>query len=129
MMRRPPRATLFPYTTLFRSYYSKITEDALIAAILAPSAGSSRTVRRNLGSVKNAGFEFLLNTQVLERRWLAFDVTLNGSLNDNKLVDMGGVPPQVETTWRATTGYPLFGFWERPIRGWEDKDGDGILEF
>jgi TonB-linked SusC/RagA family outer membrane protein len=111
------------------TYYSKLTTDALIAAILAPSAGSARTVRRNLGSVKNAGVELLVNTQVLDRPWLTYDVTLNGSLNDNKLVDMGGVPAQVDVTWRAVAGYPLFGFWERPITGWEDKNGNGILEY
>jgi TonB-linked SusC/RagA family outer membrane protein len=111
------------------TYYSKVTKDALIDAIVAPSAGADRDVRRNLGSVKNAGVEFLLNTQVFERPWLGLDVTLNGSLNDNKLADMGGVPDQVFTTWRATAGYPLFGFWERPINGWEDKNGDGILAY
>src|SRR3712207_7393361 len=26
MIRRPPRSTLFPYTTLFRSYASRLTE-------------------------------------------------------------------------------------------------------
>src|SRR5690348_17993210 len=25
MIRRPPRSTLFPYTTLFRSYYEQVT--------------------------------------------------------------------------------------------------------
>src|SRR2546422_3058304 len=30
MIRRPPRSTLFPYTTLFRSYYQKgLVEDAI----------------------------------------------------------------------------------------------------
>src|SRR5256885_12030274 len=27
MIRRPPRSTLFPYTTLFRSFYGRGTED------------------------------------------------------------------------------------------------------
>jgi TonB-linked SusC/RagA family outer membrane protein len=111
------------------TYYSKVTKDALIDAIVAPSAGSAIDVRRNLGSVKNAGVELLLNTQLVDRPALGFDVTLNGSINDNKLVDMGGVPDQVFTTWRATAGYPLFGFWERPITGWDDKNGNGILEY
>src|SRR5256885_9799158 len=31
MIRRPPRSTLFPYTTLFRSMYSQLA-DALVAA-------------------------------------------------------------------------------------------------
>jgi TonB-linked SusC/RagA family outer membrane protein len=111
------------------TYYTKVTSDALIAAILAPSAGSARTVRRNLGSVRNTGVELLLNTQLVDRPWLTYDLTLNGSLNDNKLVDMGGVPQQVDVTTRATAGYPLFGFWERPITGWQDKNGNGILEY
>src|SRR2546425_9737176 len=27
MIRRPPRSTLFPYTTLFRSIFTKLTQD------------------------------------------------------------------------------------------------------
>src|SRR5256885_3351481 len=27
MIRRPPRSTLFPYTTLFRSYFAAVTRD------------------------------------------------------------------------------------------------------
>src|SRR5258705_2524317 len=27
MIRRPPRSTLFPYTTLFRSFYIDVTDD------------------------------------------------------------------------------------------------------
>jgi TonB-linked SusC/RagA family outer membrane protein len=111
------------------TYYSKTTKDALIDAIVAPSAGSATDVRRNLGSVKNAGFEFLVSTQLLDRRELALDMTLAGSTNDNKLVSLGGVPPQIGTTTRAVEGYPLFGFWEEPILGWDDKNGNGILEY
>jgi TonB-linked SusC/RagA family outer membrane protein len=111
------------------TYYSKVTHDALIDAIVPPSAGSTVDVRRNLGSVKNAGLEVLLNTQLVDQRWLGIDVSLNGSINENKLVDMGDVPPQVGTTTRAQAGYPLFGFWERPITGWQDKNGNGILEY
>jgi TonB-linked SusC/RagA family outer membrane protein len=111
------------------TYYSKVTQDALIDAIVAPSAGSTVDVRRNLGSVKNAGLEMLITTQILDRRSLGIDVTLNGSINENKLVDMGDVPAQIGVTTRAQAGYPLFGFWERPITGWQDKNGNGILEY
>src|SRR5436305_8590999 len=41
MLRRPPRSTLFPYTTLFRSGRStevRITRDELDAALRAPLA-------------------------------------------------------------------------------------------
>src|SRR5947207_5652301 len=41
MIRRPPRSTLFPYTTLFRSYSGsgKTTLVSLLAGLLAPDAG------------------------------------------------------------------------------------------
>src|SRR3712207_8753967 len=30
MIRRPPRSTLFPYTTLFRSFFGQVLVDALL---------------------------------------------------------------------------------------------------
>src|SRR5260370_35727738 len=36
MIRRPPRSTLFPYTTLFRSYGSLIHDGARPATVLEP---------------------------------------------------------------------------------------------
>ena len=30
---------------------------------------------------------------------------------------------------RVVEGYPLFGWWARQIRGWEDKNSDGILTY
>src|ERR1051325_11983531 len=38
MMRRPPRSTLFPYTTLFRSIYARSAEAVPDAASLDASA-------------------------------------------------------------------------------------------
>ena len=111
------------------TYYTKRTKDALISAIVAPSAGAAPTVRQNIGSVKNAGVEMLVTTQLLDRRAVAFDVTVNGSINANRLVSLGNTPPQIGTTVRAVEGYPLFGLWAQPITGWDDKNGDGILTY
>jgi TonB-linked SusC/RagA family outer membrane protein len=109
------------------TYYSKLTKDALIDAIVAPSAGAANTVKENIGSVKNAGEELALNSQLFDSKIASFDLTLSGSVNDNKLVSLGAVPTQINTTWRAQAGYPLFGFWAQPILGWDDKNGDGVL--
>src|SRR3712207_8444940 len=40
MIRRPPRSTLFPYTTLFRSAYGKLeaSEEEIVAAAKAADA-------------------------------------------------------------------------------------------
>src|SRR2546430_13488556 len=38
MIRRPPRSTLFPYTTLFRSLFSAVTRDRLVERVRAEQA-------------------------------------------------------------------------------------------
>lgn len=115
--------------TLDVTYYNKRTKDALISAIVAPSAGVAADVRRNLGAVRNQGWEFLLSGQVLERRFAAVDMNLSYSTNSNELISLGGTPPQIGTNTRVVEGYPLFGFWENKILGWEDKNGDGLITY
>ena len=110
--------------------YQKRTKDALISAVIAPSVGTGATnVLRNLGAVRNRGFEVLTNAQIIDRKSFAFDVTINGSTNSNKLLDLGGTPPQIGVSTRVVQGYPLFGWWAQPITGWDDKNKDGILTY
>ncbi len=111
------------------TYYSKITKDALISAILPPSYGVVASQLRNLGSVKNAGVEVAINAQLLQGDKLGWDINLSGSANDNKVVSLGNNPPQVGTTSRIVAGYPISGLWARPITGWDDKNGDGLLTY
>jgi TonB-linked SusC/RagA family outer membrane protein len=136
---RPERSTEFEggfEAKLFNSratfdvtYYSKRTKDALISAIVAPSAGVATNVRQNLGAVKNQGWEFLGSAQVLDRRAAGVDISLSYSTNSNELLSLGGTPPQIGTNTRVVEGYPLFGFWENKILGWQDKNGDGLLTY
>ncbi|HEU5186058.1 MAG TPA: hypothetical protein VFU01_15910, partial [Gemmatimonadaceae bacterium] len=103
---------------------------ALISAVIPPSYGSlATTVRRNLGAVRNTGWEALLSTQIVQTEALGFDLTVSASTNANKLLTLGGTPPQIGVTTRVVEGYPLFGFWGRKISGWEDRNGDGILTY
>src|SRR3712207_8246183 len=44
MIRRPPRSTLFPYTTLFRSVPQRV-EDCLVGDPVAPAAGAGEALR------------------------------------------------------------------------------------
>lgn len=111
------------------TYYSKITTDALISAVLPPSFGSVTSQLRNLGSVKNAGLEVAVNAQLVQRNAFGWDVNIATSANDNKVVSLGDTPPQIGTTTRTIAGYPIGGYWARPITGWEDKNGDGLLTY
>lgn len=116
-------------TTEF-TYYRKSSKDALISRILPPSIGTGATARlENLGEVQNSGFEALVNAQIVRRNAIGWDVSFNGSTNDNELVSLGGVPPIVGATQHQKEGYPLYGWWSRRLKGWQDKDGDGIIRY
>lgn len=112
------------------TYYSRYTRDALIANTLAPSLGSNATTQQvNIGAVKNAGWEASVGGQILERRQLGLDFHVSTSLNANKVVTLGAIPPTLGTTNWVVAGYPIRGLFARPITGWQDKNGDGILTY
>ena len=111
------------------TYYSKITQDALISAILPPSYGAVTSQLRNLGAVKNAGAELSITAQLADNKNFGWNVNLAGAMNANKVVSLGDNPPQIGVTSRTVAGYPIAGLWAQPITGWQDKNGDGLLTY
>jgi TonB-linked SusC/RagA family outer membrane protein len=107
--------------------YNKKTRDALVQRILPPSAGVSASRFENLGSVQNSGFEAGLRAQLVQTEKIGFDGLFNYSVNNNKLVSLGNVPPIIGADIREVPGFPLFGVWQRRILGFNDINGDGIL--
>ena len=112
------------------TYYNKKSKDALIERVLPPSVGTGATVRfENLGEVHNSGWEGLVNARLIESRAFGWDITLNGSTNRNRIESLGGLPPiVVSSTLQHVEDYPLNGWWTRKLVGWQDRDGDGIIE-
>ncbi|HEX5830567.1 MAG TPA: TonB-dependent receptor, partial [Gemmatimonadaceae bacterium] len=113
------------------TYYDKASKDALISRILPASSGTGATARlENLGEVRNWGWEALVSAQLMQRQSFGWDVSVNGSTNSNELVSLGGLPEIVSSsTLRQVEGYPLNGWWSRRLVGWEDRDGDGLIEY
>jgi hypothetical protein len=118
----------FDYT-----YYAKKTHDALVSQPLAASSGASTlSVVKNLGSVANSGHELAVNTTILDRRALGWDMTIAASHNSNKILDIGtdasGKPlPTIGTgTTRDSIGATINGFFARPFT-YADANGDGII--
>lgn len=111
------------------TYYNKHTQDALISVPLAPSNGQALSQWRNLGKVQNHGFEMLVNANVVNSDLVKWTVGVNGSTNDNKVVDLGkGITPIIFNggDQEHVNGYPAGGYWQRPI-SWKDADGNGLL--
>jgi TonB-linked SusC/RagA family outer membrane protein len=110
------------------TYYHKITRDALIAAILAPSLGVSTSQYVNLGRVLNSGHELMLNVTALDiPNGLHLDVTFSGSTNNNKLLDLGeNQPAIVFNPQRHSEGYPLGSYFQQKYT-YADANNDHII--
>ncbi len=108
--------------------YDKLTEDALVNRVLAPSLGVSFNQFFNIGSIKNQGLELGVTTQVIQGRNFAFDLALVGSLLKNRLVTLGeGIEPfPVGFAQRHVPGLPAGGYWDRKA-SYNDANNDGIL--
>jgi outer membrane receptor protein involved in Fe transport len=136
---KPERSTEFEYgfetkvldnrVSFDLTYYNKRTKDALIDAIVPPSVGSATSVRENIGSVSNKGWEYLTTAQLLDTRAFALDMTVSYSTTANKVISLGGTPTQKGTTNWTKKGYPISALFENPILGYKDKNGDGLITY
>jgi hypothetical protein len=139
---KPERATEYEggiETRMFGSrlsvdltYYYKKSKDALINSPLAGSGGSNVTsLLRNIGSVRNSGFEALINTQILDNKYIGWDLTVSGSHLSNEVITLGvdgsgkPIPPGTGTV-RNVPGFPINGYFLRPFT-WKDDNNDGII--
>ncbi len=119
-------ANLLNVVNLEFTYYNKNSRDALISRVVAPSVGAAATRFENIGQVRNRGVEVALNVNPVNGRSFGWDFTLSGSYNKNKIVDLGGTPPNLGTTNSDIEGYPIQGWWMRTFT-YEDRNGDGLI--
>lgn len=110
------------------SAYDKLTKDALVNRVLAPSLGVAGSQFYNIGSMKNQGIELGINAEVLRGKTVSASLSLVGSLLKNRLLSLGaGIEPfPVGFTQRMVPGYPAGGFWDRKVT-FNDANHDGLL--
>jgi TonB-linked SusC/RagA family outer membrane protein len=111
------------------TYYLRRSTDALVNGALGPSAGvTSQFI--NIGSVQNRGWEGAVDVRLIESPTVTVAVSANGSINSNTLLSLApGVSVNAQPQlWSQVPGYPLYGWWDRPILGFNDANHDGIIE-
>lgn len=67
--------------------YSRTTNDLIMAKTVPVTTGYS-SVKANVGSVRNQGFEFSLNTENIKSKDFSWSTTVNVAYNKNKIVDL-----------------------------------------
>jgi TonB-linked SusC/RagA family outer membrane protein len=102
--------------------YQKDTEDAIVAATVAPSSGFPGTRLTNLGEIRNRGIELQLRGNLVQTNAFSLDANFNYAHNTNEVLDVGAAPgtPVGEqfigtSNIRHQVGYPVGGYWDRRI--------------
>jgi TonB-linked SusC/RagA family outer membrane protein len=122
--------------TLSFTSFRKTTTDAMLSVPLPPSVyGSNVKILQNIGVIRNTGLEASLGARVLRTDPVSLDVQVQLSQQRNEVVELGpGVEPFYSSGGptiggaRVAAGYPLFGRWTKPILGYADANGNGVLE-
>jgi TonB-linked SusC/RagA family outer membrane protein len=122
--------------TLSFTGFRKTTTDAMLSVPLAPSIyGSGVQILKNIGVVRNSGFEASLGARVMRTDPVTWDLQLALNQQRNVVVELGpGVEPFYSSGSeniggaRVAAGYPLFGRWTKPVLGYADANGNGVLE-
>ena len=116
------------------TYYRKTTDQALIFVRTAPSLGVSATQPRNLGQVKNSGYEAMLSGTPFNTRMLLWELAVTASTNANKLVRLGTALADSSpiifglggATQRHAQGYPTGSYFQRTYT-YADANSDGLI--
>ena len=118
-------------------YYYRLTTDMLLDAPVPQTSGYA-TIRRNVGSMENYGFEFNLNTVNVNRGSFTWNTTFNISLNRNKVLSLAtpsdifnvGGPDFTNPTNVIRVGEPVGAFWGLTRLGtWSEAEREEAARF
>lgn len=105
--------------------YRKNTVDLLTDVAMPPSVSGGGSQQVNLGDVVNTGVEVSMNVTSVEHRIVRLVSGIQFSLNRNRLTRLGCV--QSGCIGQQAVGYPLNGYWARPVVGVFDLNHDGLV--
>jgi TonB-dependent starch-binding outer membrane protein SusC len=117
-------------------YYRKTTDMLLDAPV--PQTSGYATIRRNVGSMENKGFEFGLNTVNIQRNDFMWSTSFNISLNRNKVLSLAtpsdifgvGGPNFINQTNIIRIGEPVGAFWGLTRLGvWSEAEREEAAKF
>lgn len=107
------------------TYYRQRTKDAILARSVSPSSGFPGSQFVNLGEVSNQGVELGVNAWLIDGDRLGWSLYGTVSTNENRVEDLGGLPPITFGQQQHREGYPLAGYWARRVVSAEfDENGD-----
>jgi TonB-linked SusC/RagA family outer membrane protein len=118
-------------------YYYRLTSDMLLDAPVPQTSGYA-TIRRNIGSMENKGFEFAINSTNINQGSFRWNTNFNVSFNKNKVLSLAtpsdifnvGGPNFINPTNVIRIGEPVGAFWGLTRVGvWSEAEREEAAKF
>jgi TonB-linked SusC/RagA family outer membrane protein len=118
-------------------YYYRLTSDMLLDAPVPQTSGYG-TIRRNVGSMENKGFEFAINSVNINSKKVRWNTNFNISFNQNKVLSLAtpsdifnvGGPNFTNPTNIIRIGEPVGSFWGLTRLGiWGESEKEKAAKF
>ena len=118
-------------------YYYRLTSDMLLDAPVPQTSGYG-TIRKNVGSMENKGFEFAINSVNINSKKIRWNTNFNISLNQNKVLSLAtpsdifnvGGPNFTNPTNIIRIGEPVGAFWGLTRLGvWSESEREKASKF
>lgn len=114
-------------------YYQKDTFDMLLNLPIPQSTGFN-TITTNVGSIKNTGLDFTLNSRNISKRDFQWNTNINFSTLQNEVEDLGGIDQIIQGNggfisnfFLITPGEPLRSYFGYEVEGvWQEGDDFSI---
>lgn len=96
--------------TVNADYYIKTT-DGLLYNSLMPSELGYSTIKVNLGSIENKGYEINVGGTPVQKKNFSWQTSVNFSVNKNKIKSLAGGDYVSNSAWLVATGQPIGQFY------------------
>jgi TonB-linked SusC/RagA family outer membrane protein len=107
-------------------YYNKKTNGLLFSQDIPYTSGYAN-IYRNIGDMKNTGFELVINTQNIKKDNFTWDTNFNIALNNNKVVSLpDGNKDQIPGNVIRRVGERLDSFYLVEYAGVDSANGDAL---
>jgi TonB-dependent starch-binding outer membrane protein SusC len=107
-------------------WFNKKTTALLLAAPI-PAVLGYTTISKNIGSMRNTGWEFVLNGAILRGGAFTWNASFNISTYDNEILSLASpVFPAARTLGRLAVGHPYGQFYGKMYAGVDPANGDAL---
>lgn len=107
-------------------YYNKKTNGLLFSQDIPYTSGYAN-IYKNIGDMKNTGFELVINTQNIKKDNFTWDTNFNIALNNNKVVSLpDGNKDQISGNVIKKVGERLDSFYLVEYAGVDSANGDAL---